>query len=503
MKKILKYKLTIAFGIMLMISTSCNDFLDVNTDPNNPVAVSEPLLLTGVIVNFSYEVLGGYPVRVTNTWAQQTAYNAVLPHYGVYDVDENDVNNTWTFFSYTDVMQNAKILAEQATENELYDYSAIAKIIWAWNMSIITDLFGNVPFTEALDFDNFPQPRYDSQETVYTGIQALLDEAIADIDRTDGSATFVVGSDDFVYGGDMAKWRKLANVLKARFHMRLTYAPGKTASAQADLALAALAQGFTDNTDNAMYAYQNSPGAENPWFQYAIDGKWNTSTQVSASYVELLTNLDDPRLFAHARYADSAFIGHPNGAPADIDVSAIGEYYSAADAPLQWFNFAEAKFLEAEAQMIKGDRPAAQAAYQAGMQASFDELSAEIATKAANPVDTSGLSSDIAAYITAQETLDASDQVAYSQIMVQKYIANFLMFETYNDWRRTGYPALNVAQNAILAGMTEPARRFPYPSAELNYNSSNVNAEGIPIGNSAVTGRVWWNSTPDACILCN
>ena len=488
---------------LALVAWSCNDFLDVNADPNNPTDVSEPLLLTGVIANFSYQVLGGYPVRVTNTWAQQTAYNAVLPHYGIYDVDENDVNNTWTFFSYTSVMQNAKLLAEQAESNELYDYAAIAKIVWAYNMSVVTDLFGNVPYSEAWDPVNHPTPSYDSQDDVYASIQLLLDEAIADIDRTDGSSTYVVGSDDFIYNGDMTKWRMFANVLKARYHMRLSYAPGYSATTQAGLALDALAEGFTSNADNAFYYYANEPGQENPWYQYAIDGKWNTSTQLSDNFVGILKTKDDPRLYAMARYNGGDFTGHPNGAPSGVNHSLIGEYYSEAEAPLVWLSYSEAKFIEAEALFLQGDRSGATSAMQQAMQASYDQLQSDIASKSAEPSNASGVSTDWANYITSQTNLSTTNSVAYSQIMTQKYIAGFLSLEAYNDWRRTGYPVLDVAQNAIHSSMTEPARRWPYPSAELNYNSVNVNAQGVPVGNNAVTGRVWWNSAPENCALCN
>lgn len=488
---------------MFSIVTSCEKFLDVNVDPNNPSEVSEPLLLTGVIANFSYEVLGGYPVRVTNTWVQQTAYNAVLPHYGIYDIDENAVNNTWTYYSYTDVMQNAKILTDQATANELYNYAAIAQIIWAWNMSIVTDLYGNAPFSEAWDPDNHPLPGYDTQEEIYASIQDLLDQAIANIDRTDGLNTYVVGSDDLVYGGDMDKWRKLAHVLKARFYMHLTYAPGHTAAAQSNLALTALTDGFTSNADNALYYYGSEPGQENPWYQYAIDGKWNTSTELSNTFVTDLTNRDDPRLYAMARFNGGVFTGHINGAPGAAANSAIGEYFSNDNAPLVWATYAEAKLLEAEALLLTGDKPGAETALQEGMTASYDQLQADITEKASSPENASGISTDWATYLSLQGTLNPNDQLAYQTIMTQKFIANFLQFEAYNDWRRTGYPNLTAAQNPIIPSMTEPARRFPYPSAELNYNSENVNAQGVPIGRNAVVERVWWNSAPEQCTLCN
>lgn len=488
--------------VSLLMLTSCQDFLDINEDPNNPVDVAEPQLLGGVIANFSYEVLGGYPVRVTNTWVQQTAYNATLPHYGMYDIDENAVNNLWTFFSYTDVMQNCKVLVEKAERNSTYDYAGIARVIWAWNMSIVTDLYNNAPYTQAWQQATFPFPEYDTQEAIYESIQNLLDEAIENFDRTDKMAPFV-GAEDFVYGGDIAKWRKLAHLLKARFHLRLTYAPGKDARTQAQLALDQLPNAFTGNADDAGYAYVDEEGQENPWFQYAIDGKWDNNTQLSAHYIGLLQDKGDPRIHAQAQLQGGVYVGHPNGAPAAADVSFLGNYYSDAGATLDWLTFAEQKFIEAEAKFLLGDRAGAQMAYQEGIEASFDKLSAAIATGATKAGVTSAeLTQAIDDYMTANMDLVAQDNAAYQQIMVQKYIALYLQFETYNDYRRTGYPILEMAQNVIQDDLTEVASRFPYPSAELNFNTQNVNEQGIPVGRRAVKEKVWWDSAPENCTYC-
>jgi hypothetical protein len=486
----------------LLMLTSCQDFLDINEDPNNPVDVAEPQLLGGVIANFSYEVLGGYPVRVTNTWVQQTAYNATLPHYGMYDIDENAVNNLWTFFSYTDVMQNCKVLVEKAERNSTHDYAGIARVIWAWNMSIVTDLYNNAPYTQAWQQATFPFPEYDTQEAIYESIQNLLDAAIEDFDRTDKMAPFV-GAEDFVYGGDIAKWRKLAHLLKARFYMRLTYAPGKDARTQAQLALDQLPNAFTGNADDAGYTYVDEEGQENPWFQYAIDGKWDDNTQLSAHYIDLLQDKGDPRIHAQAQLQGGVYVGHPNGAPAAADVSFLGNYYSDAGATLDWLTFAEQKFIEAEAKFLLGDRAGAQMAYQEGIEASFDKLSAAIATGATKAGVTSAeLTQAIDDYLAANMDLVAQDNAAYQQIMVQKYIALYLQFETYNDYRRTGYPILEMAQNVIQDDLTEVASRFPYPSAELNFNTQNVNEQGIPVGRRAVKEKVWWDSAPENCTYC-
>jgi hypothetical protein len=460
-------------------------------------------LLTGILANFSYEVVGGYPVRVTNTWIKQTTYNAVLPHYDNYQVTENDVDNLWTFYSYPQIMMNCKVLVDKATESNARNYSAVAKIIWAWNLSLVTDLFGNVPYSEALKPDEFPKPKYDTQKSVYDGIQTLLDEAIADIDATDKNLTITPAADDFIFNGDMAKWRMVAFTLKARFYMHLTYAPDVNPETQAQAALDAIANGLQTLDDDAKYPYLEDPGQENPWFQYAIDGKWDLDTQISNYYITLLEGLNDPRIHSQAALVNGAYAGHENGTAAEADLSAIGEFYSAADAPLEFLSAVESKFIIAEANFILGNRAEAETALEAGLTLSFDKQRLAIQNGAAElGISSADINTEITDYIAANSVLPVDDADAYEHLMTQKYISNFLQFETYNDWRRTGYPEVAPVAAPFPDNLTTVPLRFPYPSAELQYNSTNVNAEGLPIGFRGLGNKVWWNSCDDCCTIC-
>ncbi|MTI31503.1 SusD/RagB family nutrient-binding outer membrane lipoprotein [Cytophagales bacterium RKSG123] len=454
---------------------SCGDFLDVNEDPNNPQKVTEDLVLTAVLSNFSYEVLGGYPVRVTNTWMNQTFYGAAAPNYGTYDVDENDVNNTWRFYSYTDVMQNCKELEKMATESGNLHYRSIANIILAWNISIITDMFGDAPFSEAFQaVDGVLKPVYDSQEQIYEQIQLLLDQAIVDADAQSLNSP---SSNDIVYGGNMGAWKRLAYTLKARYYLRLSNAPGKSEVEQAQLALNALGKGMSSNADAPSVKYFNSPDAENPWYQYARDGKWNTWTRPHADYVALLYDLEDPRMdFQFNANASGVYAGSTSDVgTADETISEIGDFYSAADAPLYWLVYAEVPFIKAEAELLKsgGVTTSVIEAYVEGIEASMDMY---------------GIS-DIDEYLQ-MNVLDNDPEKAYEQLMTQKYIANYLQLENYHDFRRTGYPQLNVTPSSI---MNEIPVRFPYPSTELLYNAENVAKTGIPNGIKALGVPVWWD----------
>lgn len=485
----------------LLFISAC-DLSEVNENPNNPADVPENLLLPGLLGNFSYEVIGNEPARTPSQWMQQTAWNGVQPSEDTYDLDESDVNNLWEFFSYTDVMKNSRLLNEKATANENFAYAGIAKTILAWNLMVVTDLWDMVPYSQAFDPSN-TTPAYDEQEAIYAAIFDLLNQAIEDYDRPSLRSP---GSDDLLYGGDMGKWERLTYTLLARAHLHLTEAPGNSAADRANLGLQALANGFTSNADDADFQYFDTAGEENPWYQFAIDGKWDTRNQMSAHYIDLLKTRQDPRLPIQARQAgaidnnglvpgftpepfteddfaldDSTYWGHINGQEGigAENVSPIGAFYSAADAPLTWLSYAEAKFIEAEAVLITQGAAAADPIYREGIAASMNKLGVPAEARddyIASRPDLSGQSNPLAELIT------------------EKYIANFLNLDIYNDWRRTGYPELSPITNNPRTPSGSIPLRYPYPDSELSNNAANVEITGIPRGFSAMEIPVWWDS---------
>lgn len=486
---------------LLLVVSAC-DLADINDNPNSPTTVSEELQLAGLLGHFSYEVVGNEPARTPSLWTQQIAANASPLTADNYDQKATDVNNLWEFTSYTAVMNNARDLDAQATENGNFAYAGIAKTVLAFNLAIVTDLWGDVPWSEAFDPVN-TTPAYDTQEQVYAAVFDLLDGAISDFNQPSPRSP---GSDDLLYGGDMTKWARMAHTLQARFHLRLSSAPGNDAAQRAQQALTALQNGFQSNADNADFQYFDANGSENPWYQFTIDGKWVVSRQLSKHYVDLLKTRQDPRLAVQARQAgavgnggpvggftpapftasdfelsDPTYQGHVNGIQgvAINAISSIGHFYSDADAPLNWLNYAEATLIEAEATLITQGAAAADPIYRTAIAASMDQLGVDPA--------------DRDAYIASRPAL--TEEAALEEIITEKYIANFLNLENYNDWRRTGYPALHPVTNRPQTPSGIIPLRYPYPQSELSTNSASVAATGIPQGFPALEVPVWWDTT--------
>ena len=517
MKKINVYIFSL-FVVGLFSLSSCDQLLDVNEDPVNPTEVTEEQLLTGIQSSFSFQVIGGIPARMAAGMVQQTRY-PVVESYDDYFINENEVDGFWNDFSYVGVMANCKILAEQAIAKDKNYHAAIAKIMWAQNMAMITDAFGNAPFSQAWQPETYPFPAYDKQEDIYIGIQNLLDEAIAHIDNTNQSSE-VPGSDDLIYGGDMQLWRKYAYGLKARFYMHLSFAPGYDAATQSQLVLDALAQSFTSNADNALYKYSSQLLQENPWNQYAVNERWNTFTTITNKHKNAVSRNKDIRLLVHMTKANTdrnAFI-LPTGAtpetvaPSDISVNAqayaenislLGVLYAAPDSPLPWLMYSEIKFLEAEAmfhlgrksesssalvEAVRADLEFARTALDKISKTSFDEV---ILSKPEN------IDFMINFYLGAIADISPDADNYYQQMMQQKFIAcDFLSFEAYNDVRRAGLD-IDTPTGSVLKSRYQfegIALRFPYPNSEWQYNPRNVEAQGVPLGFSSMLVPVWWDS---------
>ncbi len=507
-----------------MILTGCDsvtDLSEANQNPNDPVEVASSQQLPGNLVNFSYQVIGNEAVRTPSLWIQQAAQNANEPAIDTYDYTETDPNNLWGWL-YAGSIKDARNVQEAARSEENFATLGIGQIIEAWSWSITTDLFGDVPLEEAYQAGN-PTPAYSEQAAVYDTVFAKLERARQNLAEGNRES---LGSADLLYGGDTDKWISLAWALEAKFHMRLSESDfgagldgsgGRQARAQA--ALDAAQNAFPNgNADNAAFAFPGGDNKENPWYQFTIQGVWVNSHQLSSHYVGMLKDHEDPRLGIQARQvgaidgsqspptagapgfsptefdpsedfdpSDGTYQGHENGVDdteGTSNVSSIGPYYSAQDAPLIWMNYAELKFIESEANLILGNGPAARTAYEEGIRASMNQLGV---TDLAN-VDGSFVDDFVADRLTAYD--NASDKLR--PIITEKYKANFLRLTPYHDWRRTGYPELDPAANAETENGVIPVR-FPYPNGEFNNNEENVPTD-IGRGIESLDAPVDWDS---------
>ncbi len=459
MRKIFVFVITTT----LLFTMGCKKFIDVNDDPNSLLDVQEGLILSPVELNISSNLAAGNVSIIVNHWMQNVALNQPVPNSGTYLQNNVDFDGDWSN-TYVTGLNNLNILNKKAEANGNFNYAGIAKILSSYCLGVATDLWGDVPYSEALQGSDDFTPGYDPQEDIYTNLQTLLDNGIADINKGGGKD---VGSDDYFYGGDMDKWLKLAYTLKARYYIHLTKAPGHDAVAQANLALSALQKGMQANDDDLKFDYPGDAGHENPIYLTFLP----VSTLVlSAHLVDGFKTRMDPRL---SEMIGPAVSGMYNGRPigsTDLgnldDYSLPGPFYGSPNSAVYIVTWSEALFIKAEATLLVSGAAGADPVYQSAVRSHMDLLG--ISTAKAN------------AYIAGRGTLTASN--ALNLIMDEKSIADFLSLENFNDWRRTGYPILTKVPSAL----SEIPRRVIYPESELIANPQ-------PQQSAKLTDRVWWD----------
>jgi len=448
----------LSIGIIALLS-SCDRWVDtsLNVNPNNPADVSMDLLLPAVEGALAWQY-GSDPSRFASLYTQH--HSGVdrqhLGYYQDYSLGEGDIDNYWQNIYRT--MGNCYTLIKKAEAQQSPYYAGVARILMAYSIGLVTDGFGDVPFSEAFQGQANTHPKYDSQQQIYIAIGRLLDTALQNLNQA--QSIFKPGADDYFYGGDLSKWKKAANALKVRYAIHLTK---RDAAGASTAALSFLPNAFSSNADDLVMRFGTSVTNANPLYGFDQD---RHDIRIAPFFAQLLNRLQDPR---------RPMIGvTPKSASDSIpDDDELGSFYASINSPVVLLSFAEQKFIEAEARFRTGDLSGAKTAYQEAIQASmqwFGVSDADIASYLANP----------AVVPTGDITLD--------HIMTQKYIALYTQFESWTDWRRTNIPALSP-----LTGNRIP-RRFPLPQSERLFNGQN-----IPQGSTSNDWKftpVWWDQSP-------
>ncbi len=471
-----RFKIITMLFIGLLVTVGCDkDFEETNQDPNNPTSVPSDLLLPGIIraaQNQSYSTFTGGDMGAC--WAQHFAkvqYNdeaRYIPRQSV-------ISSVWNTY-YAVVISDADAMYNIAEAEGNSTMMGVALTLQAYGYSFLTDVYGDIPFSEAITGDEGNiAPAYDSQQAVYTGIFAMLDQAISLI----GAGGSIDGTNDILYGGDAANWKKFASSLKFRALMRVS---GKMDVSSDLQALVNAGNLFGSNDDEAKLVYLDADPSANPLYEsivFGTRGEW----KINSAIVDMLAFDGDPRLAVYAGLNDAdEYRGKPSGysdVPNDdynyTNVSALGDFYLEPTLPGFFVSNAELKFLMAEA-AVNG--------YITG-NANDYFIEALNASMEFNEVP----SADATAYVAGQ-FLQSNTATALEQIATQNWIALFSQgVEAWTEWRRTGYPALSPAAQADLSQIPS---RYNYPTSENSINKANYDAAVAAQGADNLTTPVWW-----------
>ncbi|MEM0939449.1 MAG: SusD/RagB family nutrient-binding outer membrane lipoprotein [Bacteroidota bacterium] len=213
------YKLIISFFVISILA-SCDDFFDVNEDPNNPTEAAPNLLLTSAEAGIASAVgFGNGLSRLSSVFMHQAVRRGEGDQYAIFGNDFT-IGATWNSF-YTLALSDLESIISTETENGNLTYVGIAKILKAYSYSVIVDVWGNVPFTEANNLVDIRFPVYDEDAEIYPQLLDLLDEAISDINDEEATNTLIPAADDLIYAGNTTLWVKFANTLKFKLLYQL------------------------------------------------------------------------------------------------------------------------------------------------------------------------------------------------------------------------------------------------------------------------------------------
>lgn len=463
------YKLLLLLAL-LTVGQSCEDYLNVNENPN--VATEPPL--NGLLAAGSYQT-GLNHFRVSNFTSYFVQYLASPNANGTTDTyQEADYSGTWT--SLYNTMTDLYDLVELGEEQGARHHVGMARIMMAMNLGLIADAWGSAPYSGAFTGETLT-PSYDEGGKVYDEIQNLLDAAIADLQAADNQVTVGAGS-DFIHGGDIQAWLKTAHGLKARYLNHLSRQSAYNATA----VLAEVDQSYTTNDDDAQVT---SFQVRNPWAQVAINNdNLLLDGWLSEQFIDALNGktfgVVDPRLpLITVATPSGEFIGTPNGSGRRGDGTVqvecyieVSGAYSMPTSPLLVFTNAELRFIEAEAAFRANQKGRALTAFLAGVAANMDKVGVTEGDRTKYLAD-------------AYPNLD-ENSLTLNDIFREKYVALFLQPETWADARRHDYQYADFTLPAN-ANLTEFIRRVQYPSVELDRNQSNV-----PTVNS-LAERLFWD----------
>ena len=501
--KIFSYKLLsfLFAGLLLVSSCDTEELVDINIDPNAANEIDPAYLLANSMLNVSgarYENWRGVLIY-SSTMIQHMA--ALATYWSgdkyLYNAQYSGALFEAAFPNYVKLL--GAVLEQTKDDPEKGNVYGVARIMWVLGMSRLTDMYGDIPYFQAGRgfYDDVYSPAYDPQSAIYADMLMQLEQAPSTFnpalnDLGDG------GVQDVVFQGDLQKWEKFANSLMLRLAMRLTKVD--PAMAQEYVTKAIDGGLMESNADNAYIQHTEGPGGIN---RNGIGEVFlaDNNQRLSDTFITYLMNTNDPRLEAFATTnEDGVYNGLPNGydvttikvyenLPADSSVS-LSTYSTTnpdlvtVSAPMYFQTYAEVELLLAEASLRGWTSGNAEEHYNNGIRAAMEYLSiyGESTTISEEAIDQ---------YLSENAFNPAEGM---EQIGEQYWVVTFLNdYESWANWRRTGYPELTPTDYPGNITNGQIPRRLRYFEGEYGNNGESINEVLTRQGPDEFTTRIWWD----------
>jgi hypothetical protein len=514
------FKLCLSTFIVIIVASCDSGFDELNTSKTGALALDPALVLNAASVNSSPGGVGTNPGSPTSSLVYDMAIvqqmissnSGVLLGGNFNQVNIGSTPNTWVNYFQNVIKYTNDVITHTQSDPVRTNLYNMARIIQANAFMVLTDTYGNIPYSEAGSgyTGDILFPKYETQESIYPKIIQELTDATAALDPAKK-----IEASDVLFYGDIAKWKKFGYSLLLRAGMRLSKVD--PAKAESTVATAFAGGVILSNADNVVIKhdanFQNGIGN-------VVNGTEAANIYLAEPFVNALKSSDDPRLSAIAvRYVGAASgpdqvaavattdpsnqYGMPMGSDdfaaqtAAINAGLVSRYaFSQVDrnrmlkrtSPMFIVTAAQTNLLLAESAVrgwVPGGNTEAANYFTAGIKAHMDQMALY---DPASTVD----AADRDAYADANpldvSTLDAS----LEQINYQYWIASFLHgHEAWANFRRSGYPVLSV--NPYPGKTVNFITRITYPPSEILVNSGNVQEAIAQMGSDNLDTHVWWD----------
>ncbi|MCD8444220.1 SusD/RagB family nutrient-binding outer membrane lipoprotein [Tenacibaculum finnmarkense] len=464
----------IIYAVIFVVLSACtNGFETINTNPNSPENASEQLLLPSIIFDLSN--------HLTN---ESYGFGEVISQYGAYyefnDLDIYRWQSDDRFWSpmYA-ILEDVKDLKQLAKEHNNTNYLAVGLVLEAYIFSVITDAYGDVPYSEAnRTKEGIINPKYDAQKEIYKNLLLKLSEANKIIKLSKN----ITG--DILYQGDMLRWKKFANSLHLRMLLRTSKVQNNSVAFNQMIANPAKYPIFESNADNATYNFSGSlpdissvckPGGGRAYDYFRLIP--------TTHLIRTMQGDNDPRihvLLSPKKDSQNLTLGVAPGQA----LGAIGRpdaysrkstacFESATMVKGVLLNYSELNFILAEAKekgLISVGNAAAY--YNKAVKANFDDLKVQM------PAD----------FLTNTAVYNSTSEILYEQKWLSLYHVGL---EAWFDWKRSKKPSFIKAGSGNLNGNLVPVRLL-YPSLEKSVNKTNYKKASSAMGGDTMNAAAWW-----------
>ena len=476
-------KIYLVFIVLIALTVSCTkNFEEMNTDKKNPVAVPGETLFSNAQVALADQIASSnVNLNVWKLYAQYWTETTYTDEANYNIVNRTIPDNTFRTY-YRDILVDLKEASKVISGDvALTEEDAIVKqnkieiinLLNIYAYQRLVDIFGNIPYTEALDIETTIAPVYDDAASIYDDLLNRLDAAIAALDDSQGS----FGSADLYYGGDVAAWKKFGYSLKLKLGIALSDVNESKAKAVVE---AAAPNVFASTAEDCKLVYTNTTPNTNPIYEDLVLSGRDDFVPTN-TIIDIMNPLNDPRrpyyfdtIPGQPEYTGGIY-GYNNSFS---NFSHVASTILVPELPLTLLGYSEVQFYLAEAAARGFSVGDAADLYNGAVKSSIMEWG--------------GTEADYDTYI-AQEGV-AYDQGNWQELIgTQSWIASYTRgLVGYNTWRRLDYPIMNIPE-APESDDGQVPKRFTYPVNEQTLNADNYFQAAEAIGGDVESTKLFWD----------